>query len=68
MNAPGEAYLASRTLIRAEVEHGLSTMRSRWAVQADHFARRLTGGDLTGISGNKENEKGLDGARRWLAG
>lgn len=64
-----EAYLTSRTVTRAEVEHGLSTMlRFRWAVQADYFARRLAAGDLTGISGDEENEKGLADARRWLSG
>ncbi|WP_255540675.1 phosphotransferase enzyme family protein [Micromonospora sp. 4G55] len=64
-----EAYLASRTLTRAEVEYGLSTMlRLRWAVQADYFARRLAVGDLTGISGIEENEKGLADARRRLGG
>ncbi|MEH1055940.1 phosphotransferase [Micromonospora sp. CPCC 206171] len=64
-----EAYLKCRTVTRAEVEHGLSTMlRFRWAVQADYFARRLAVGDLTGISGNEENEDGLEDARRWLGG
>ncbi len=62
-----EAYLESRTVTRAEVEHGLLTMlRFRWAVQADYFARRLATGDLTGIISDADNEKGLEDARQWL--
>jgi len=50
------------------VEHGLPTMlRFRWAAQADYFARRLTAGDLTGITSSADNEKGLADARQWLA-
>jgi homoserine kinase type II len=36
-------------------------------VQADYFARRIAGRDLTGIDGPADNEKGLEDARRWLA-
>ncbi|KKJ98519.1 phosphotransferase enzyme family protein [Micromonospora sp. HK10] len=62
-----EAYLSSRTVGRAEVEHALATLlRFRWAVQADYFARRLATGDLTGIASHAQNEKGLADARRWL--
>jgi homoserine kinase type II len=62
-----ETYLESRTVTRAEVEHGLLTMlRFRWAVQADYFARRLATGDLTGITSSADNEKGLEDARQWL--
>lgn len=62
-----ETYLESRTITRAEVEHGLLTMlRFRWAVQADYFARRLAAGDLTGIISDADNEKGLEDARQWL--
>ena len=43
-------------------------LRFRWAVQADYFARRITGNDLTGIAGPEENEKGLEDARRALCG
>ena len=64
-----EAYLASGALSRAEAEAGLALMlRFRWAVQADYFARRITAGDLTGIAGPHENEKGLEDARRALLG
>ena len=40
--------------------------RFRWAVQADYFARRIDGNDLTGIAGPQDNEKGLEDARRAL--
>ena len=41
-------------------------LRFRWAVQADYFARRITAGDLTGITGPDENANGLEDARRAL--
>jgi homoserine kinase type II len=62
-----EAYLAAGALSRAETEAGLALMlRLRWAVQADYFARRIAGNDLTGIAGPQDNEKGLEDARRAL--
>lgn len=62
-----EAYLATGVLSRAETEEGLALMlRFRWAVQADYFARRIAGNDLTGIAGPQDNEKGLEDARRAL--
>lgn len=73
VGGPGHAtdlvrsYLGEGILTRAEVEHGLAPMlRFRWAVQADYFAWRITGNNLTGISGPHENEKGLEDARRSL--
>ena len=42
--------------------------RFRWAVQAAYFAERLAGRDLTGIADQSGNEKGLNDARRGLAG
>ena len=61
------AYLAAGVLSRAETEEGLALMlRFRWAVQADYFARRIAGNDLTGIAGPQDNEKGLEDARRAL--
>lgn len=64
-----EAYLAAGFLSRAETEEGLALMlRFRWAVQADYFARRIAGHDLTGIAGPQDNEKGLEDARRALLG
>jgi homoserine kinase type II len=41
-------------------------LRFRWAVQADYFARRVTGGDLTGVTGPADNERGLADAQRHL--
>ena len=32
-------------------------MASRWAVQADYFAWRITANDLTGITGPEENDR-----------
>ena len=62
-----EAYLATAPITRAEVGRGLATvLRFRWAVQADYFARRLTTGDLTGIAGDADNERGLADAERHL--
>jgi Ser/Thr protein kinase RdoA (MazF antagonist) len=62
-----EAYLAAGILSRAETEEGLALMlRFRWAVQADYFARRIAGNDLTGIAGPQDNEKGMEDARRAL--
>lgn len=62
-----QAYLDAGTLGAAEVEHGLAPMlRFRWAVQANYFAWRIAGNNLTGTSGPQENEKGLEDARRSL--
>lgn len=62
-----EAYLAAGVLSRAETGEGLALMlRFRWAVQADYFARRIDGNDLTGIAGPQDNERGLADARRAL--
>jgi len=42
--------------------------RFRWVVQAAYFAWRLSVRDLTGIANDAGNEKGLNDARRGLAG
>lgn len=61
------AYLDEGVLDVTEVEHGLAPMlRFRWAVQANYFAWRIAGNNLTGISGPQENEKGLEDARLFL--
>jgi homoserine kinase type II len=61
------AYLGEGILTASEVEHGLAPMlRFRWAVQANYFAWRIAGNNLTGISGPQENERGLEDARRAL--
>ncbi|MEV4313277.1 phosphotransferase [Actinocrispum sp. NPDC049592] len=62
-----EAYLERGVVTEAEAELGLLTMvRFRWAVQADYFARRLTTGDLTGVTSSADNEKGLEDARQGM--
>jgi homoserine kinase type II len=64
-----DAYLDEGVVGRDEVDRGLGPMvRFRWAVQADYFARRITRNDMTGIADAAENEKGLEDARRALAG
>jgi Ser/Thr protein kinase RdoA (MazF antagonist) len=74
VGGPGRAkallrsYQAAGILTAAEVEHGLAPMlRFRWAVQANYFAWRIAGNNLTGISGPQDNEKGLEDARRSLS-
>ena len=63
-----KAYLGEGILGATEIEHGLAPMlRFRWAVQANYFAWRIAGNNLTGISGPQENEKGLEDARCFLA-
>ncbi|MGI8701150.1 MAG: phosphotransferase enzyme family protein [Nocardioidaceae bacterium] len=42
--------------------------RFRWVVQAAYFAWRLAVRDLTGLANQAGNEKGLNDARRGLAG
>jgi Ser/Thr protein kinase RdoA (MazF antagonist) len=60
-------YLSEAVLSSAEVERALLAMlRFRWTVQADYFARRITGNDLTGIATYEDNERGLEDARRAL--
>jgi homoserine kinase type II len=61
------SYLDTGPMSAAEVAAGLAPMlRFRWAVQADYFARRIATRDLTGITGDDGNEKGLEDARRAL--
>jgi Ser/Thr protein kinase RdoA (MazF antagonist) len=61
------AYLGEGAIQPDEAAHGLAPMlRFRWAVQANYFAWRISEGDLTGISGPQENEKGLEDARLFL--
>lgn len=62
-----EAYLAAGGMSHGEVDRGLLPMlRFRWAVQASYFALRMTERDLTGITDDRGNQKGLDDARRFL--
>lgn len=62
------AYLAAGALPAAELAHLPVLLRLRWAVQADYFARRIAGNDLTGIDGPAGNAEGLADARRGLTG
>lgn len=41
--------------------------RFRWAVQAVYFAKRLAEADLTGVTGQADNEHGLADAKHGLA-
>jgi len=56
------AYRAHGPLAPEELEHVDAFRRFRWAVQAAYFAGRLAVNDLTGITDQTENEKGLDDA------
>jgi Ser/Thr protein kinase RdoA (MazF antagonist) len=74
VGGPGHAkalvrsYQEEGILTAAEIEHGMAPMlRFRWAVQADYFAWRIAGNNLTGVSGPQDNEKGLEDARCFLA-
>jgi Ser/Thr protein kinase RdoA (MazF antagonist) len=61
------AYADQGEVSRSEIEIGLPVLqRYRYAVQADYFARRVYDGDLTGVIGPEENQKGLDDARSML--
>lgn len=61
------AYAAAGPLAADELRHLDVFRRFRWAVQAAYFAGRLAANDLTGITGRRDNERGLDDARRGLA-
>ncbi|MEV4139804.1 phosphotransferase [Dactylosporangium sp. NPDC049742] len=62
-----DAYGRAGTIPDGELRDALPVLvRFRYAVQADYFARRIAGDDLTGIAGPAENEKGLEDARRAL--
>ena len=62
-----DAYLTVGPVSDTEVDHALAPMlRLRWAIQADYFARRLATNDLTGIADARENQDGLDDARRAI--
>jgi len=63
-----EAYLAEEPLSAAEVERALEAMLGwRWASQACYFARRIAAGEMTGITGPAENERGLADAKSYLS-
>jgi hypothetical protein len=64
-----EAYLAAGPVSRGEVEAALPTMiLFRWAVYADHFARRLRAAAGAGAADpDGADRRGLDAARAALA-
>ncbi|GAA1526164.1 hypothetical protein GCM10009827_048700 [Dactylosporangium maewongense] len=62
-----DAYGRAGIVPAGELRDALPVLlRFRHAVQADYFARRIAGDDLTGIADPAENEKGLEDARRAL--
>jgi Ser/Thr protein kinase RdoA (MazF antagonist) len=64
-----DAYLASGPVPREEIESALPTMtRFRWAVRADHHARRLSVARRTGGPGDEADRAGLAAAKEALAG
>lgn len=50
-----------------EWEHLEAFRRLRWAVQAVYFAGRVAVADLTGVTGQPDNQRGLTDARHGLA-
>ena len=60
------AYESAGPLDREELQLLDAFRRFRWAVQGAYFAWRLAMGDLTGISNQGGNEKGLHDARTGL--
>jgi len=63
-----DAYLAHGPLPAEELAMLDAFRRFRWAVQAAYFAWRVATDNLTGIADHAANQKGLDDARRGLAG
>jgi homoserine kinase type II len=62
-----DAYLAAGPVPREELESALPTMLLfRWAVRADHHARRLTAAGRVGRSGDPTDVEGLAAAREAL--
>jgi homoserine kinase type II len=62
------AYARTGPLGTDELAAAPAFLAFRWAVQAWYFSDRLHRGDLTGLAGDEENEKGLADARRALLG
>ncbi|WP_369371406.1 phosphotransferase enzyme family protein [Promicromonospora sp. Populi] len=62
-----DAYSAASPLADDELRHLDDFRLFRFAVQGVYFAGRLAAYDLTGITDQSENQKGLDDARRGLA-
>ena len=62
-----ETYRRHGPLADEELQHLDAFCRFRWAVQGAYFAGRLAARDLTGITAQHDNEKGLADAERGLA-
>ncbi len=61
------AYRRHGVLCSDEWQHLDAFRRFRWTVQAVYFARRLAEADVTGVSGQADNERGLADAMHGLA-
>ena len=55
-------------LCASEMAGAAQFLAFRWAVQAWYFSDRLHRRDLTGLTSDADNEKGLADARRALLG
>jgi Ser/Thr protein kinase RdoA (MazF antagonist) len=62
------AYARTAPITSDEMAGAAQFLAFRWAVQAWYFSDRLHRRDLTGLTGDADNEKGLADARRALIG
>ena len=60
------AYARTAPIGSDEIALAAPFLALRWAVQAWYFSSRLHRGDLTGLAGDADNDKGLADARRAL--
>jgi homoserine kinase type II len=62
------AYARTAPIGADELVAAADFLAFRWAVQAWYFSDRIRRHDLTGLSGDADNDKGLADARRGLLG
>jgi homoserine kinase type II len=62
------AYARTAPIRADELANAADLLAFRWAVQAWYFSDRIHRRDLTGLSGDADNDKGLTDARRALLG
>jgi Ser/Thr protein kinase RdoA (MazF antagonist) len=62
------AYARTAPIGADELARAADFLAFRWAVQASYFSDRIHRRDLTGLSGDAGNDKGLADARRALLG
>ena len=62
------AYARTAPIGTDELAGAADLLAFRWAVQAWYFSDRIHRRDLTGLSGDADNDKGLGDARRALLG